>query len=401
MNTPDTTCSRCHGPLTDGRCPSCGRAPRFRLVHREIWLLVCLCGIAVVGFLLTRQAAASTRQMRLEDAGTWFASGAQALKAGDAEHAIEALRRASAIDRDNRGYRLALASALSAGQHVDETREVLLRLREGEPEDPEVNVQLAHLEAHAEHVPAAIRYYQSALYGRWNPDAFDDRRRLRIEMIRYLLAQHDQRRALSELLILSANLPDDAGWQTTAGALFMEAGDARRALDHYARVLAIDPKNPVALAGAGGAALTLGDYAVAQSYLRAAPADVDHVADSLRMATLVLTNDPLAPRLPLVQRRDRMHADLAHAVARLDRCTTPTTTPPAGASNGLEALRTVASGLEPALALDQLRESPDAIEAGVNLIYRIEQATATGCGQPDELDQALLRIGRQHNTDQP
>jgi thioredoxin-like negative regulator of GroEL len=210
MNPPETTCSHCHGPLTDGRCQSCEQAPQFRLVHREIRLLVCLCAIAVVGFLLTREAAASTREMRLEDAGTWFASGQQALQAGDAEGAIEALRRASAIDRDNRGYRLALANALSAGQHVDETRQVLRRLREGEPEDPEVNVQLAHREAHAEHVPAAVRYYQSELYGHWNPDAFDDRRRLRIEMIRYLLAHGDQRRALSALLILSANLPDDA-----------------------------------------------------------------------------------------------------------------------------------------------------------------------------------------------
>ncbi len=398
---PAATCPRCGTSRIDGRCPSCDNATPFRLVHREIILLLILSGIAVAGFLLTHAAAVSARELRLRDAAAWFASGRRALADGHAEQAIESLRRASAIDRDNREYRLTLASALSAAHHVDETRQVLVRLREGEPEDPDVNVQLARLEARENHRADAVGYYQSALYGRWNPDAFDARRQLRIEMIRYLLAQGDQRRALSEALVLSGNLPDDSTWQTTAGQLFMEAGDAPRALEHFVRALTHDSRNPAALAGAGRAAFSLGDYEVALRYLRAAPADQPDVAAELRMARLVLNNDPLSPRLPLAQRRKRLLDDLSHARARLETCVTRLSGTSAGAPDRLVSLFTAIDDIEPTLEMEQLREAPEAIDAGVSLVFRIEQQTITQCGSPGELDQALLRIGRRHSSEQP
>lgn len=395
------TCPTCGAPQIGGRCPSCADGGAFRLVHREIVLLLILSAIAVVGFLLTHGAAVSARELRLQDAAAWFAAGHQALADGRTEQAIDALRRASAIDRTNRGYQLTLASALSAGNHVDETRQVLLRLREGEPEDPEVNIQLARLEAREYHVTDAVRYYQNALYGRWNPDAFDARRRLRIEMIRYLLAHGDQGRALSETLVLSGNLPEEPGWQTTVAQLFMEAGDAPRALEHFQRVLTLDPKNPAALAGAGRAAFSLGDYETAVRYLRSAPADDHDVAAELRLARLVLSNDPLAPRLPLTQRRSRLLDDLTHARARLDACLTRLSGTSAGAPDSLTSLATAIDALEPTLDPAQLREAPEAIDAGVSLVLRIEQQTAAPCGSADELDDALLRIGRRHSSEQP
>jgi thioredoxin-like negative regulator of GroEL len=369
-------------------------------VHRENVLLVLLSAIAVAGFLLTRTAAAHTRGMRLRDAAAWFETGQRRMVAGNPDAATEALRHAAAIDRDNTRYLLALANALSAAHHVDETRQVLLRLREREPEDPEINIHLARLEAGEQRVPDAVRYYQSALYGRWNPDAFEARRKLRLEMIHFLLAHGDQRRALSELLILSGNLPDDTDWHLRTAALFAQAGDARRALSQFVRVLVTDAKNPEALAGAGRAALSLGDYWHAQRYLRAAPPNLDGVASALRTADLVLANDPLAPRLPLTQRRARMTAGLSHAIARLDTCLAAHTGD-SRARAGLTALRGEASDLQPSFELTRLRESPESIDIGVSLVSRIEQATASGCGQPDELDRAWLRIGQQHNTEQP
>lgn len=395
------TCPTCRTPLIDGRCPSCDEGGRFRLVHREIVLLLILSGIAVAGFVLTHAAAVSARELRLQDAAAWFTAGHQALAEGHTDQAINALRRATAIDRDNREYELTLAAALSAANHVDETRQVLLRLRESEPEDPEVNIQLARLEARESRVTDAVRYYQNALYGRWNPDAFDARRQLRIEMIRYLLAHGDQARALSETLVLTGNLPEDPRWQTTAGQLFMEAGDAPRALEHFRRVLALDPDNSAALAGAGRAAFSLGDYETAVRYLRSAPAADHDVASELRLARLVLSSDPLAPRLPLIQRRSRLLDDLTHVRARLDACRTRLSATNAGAPDSLASASAALDALEPALDMTQLREAPEAIDAGLSLIARIEHQTAKPCGTPDELDDALIRIGRRHNSEQP
>ena len=72
--------------------------------------------------------------------------GEHHLAGGQTEPAIRALRRATAINRDNRTYRLALAAALAADRQDDAARQVLLGVRELTPEDPDVNVQLARLE---------------------------------------------------------------------------------------------------------------------------------------------------------------------------------------------------------------------------------------------------------------
>ena len=49
----------------------------------------------------------------------WYDAGEHHLAAGQTESAIRALRRATAINRDNRTYRLALAAALAADRQDD------------------------------------------------------------------------------------------------------------------------------------------------------------------------------------------------------------------------------------------------------------------------------------------
>ena len=207
------------------------------------------------------------------------------LAGGQTEPAIRALRRATAINRDNRPYRLALAGGLAADRQDDAARQVLLRVRESSPEDPEVNVRLARLEARHDDVTGTVRYYQNAVYGSWGGDQGDARRQVRIEMIRHLLAHQQRGRALSELLVLSGNLPDDVQSQTEAGQLFLEAGDPRRGLDRFRQALRIDPKNAAALAGAGEAAFDVGDYASAQRYLRAVEPASSHTLSCARSLT--------------------------------------------------------------------------------------------------------------------
>jgi len=389
------SCPRCGGPLVDTHCQECERKSESTFVHREIVVLVVLSTLVAVGFVLTRAAAGANRAHRLRDAAAWYDAGERYLAGGQTEPAIRALRRATAIDRDSRTYRLALAGGLAADRQDDAARQVLLGVRESTPEDPELNLRLARLEARDENVTGAVRYYQSAVYGSWSADRGDARRQVRIELIRYLLAHEQRGRALSELLVLSGNLPDDVQSQTEAGQLFLEAGDARRALDRFRQALRGDPKSMAALAGAGEAAFEVGDYTSAQRYLRAVEPASRHVVDLLEIADLILTRDPLRPRLSLRQRQGRITVGFRRALEVLDECAAKQP-----ASRGaFESLRAEASALEPDLTLGRVRRTPESIDAGLNLIYRIEQRAGDACGQGSPFDRALLLIGARHDAD--
>jgi tetratricopeptide (TPR) repeat protein len=389
------SCARCGGPLVDGQCQACDRKTESTFVHREIVVLVVLCVLVVVGFVLTRAAARANRALRLRDAVAWYDAGEHHLAAGQTESAIKALRRATAINRDNRVYRLALAAALAADRQDDAARQVLLGVRELTPEDPAVNIQLARLEARHDELTGTVRYYQNAVYGSWSGDQLDARRAVRIELIRYLLAHEQRGRALSELLVLSGNLPDDVKSQTEAGQLFLDAGEPRRGLDRFRQALRTDPKNAAALAGAGEAAFEAGDYTNAQRYLRAVDSPAARVSELRSVTDLVLTRDPLRPGLSLRQRQDLVMAGFRRALEALDDCAIKK---PA-ANNAFDSLRAEAGALEPALTPERLRRTPESIDSALNLIYRIEQQTLDTCGQGSAFDRALLLIARRHEAD--
>ena len=69
------------------------------------------------------------------------------------------------------------------------------------------------------------------------------------------------------------------------------------------------------------------------------------------------------------------------------------------ATNAFDSLRAEAGALEPELALERLRRTPESTETALHLIYRIEQQTADRCGQGSAFDRALLLIGRRHEAD--
>ena len=389
------SCARCGGPVLDGYCQACDPSADSTFVHREIVVLVLLCAMVVAGFVLTRAAARTNRALRLRDAAAWYEAGEHRLAGGQTESAITALRRATAINRDNRTYRLALAGALAESRQDDAARHVLLGIRESTPEDPAVNVQLARLEARHDDLTGTVRYYQNAVYGSWNADQVDARRQVRIELIRYLLAHEQRGRALSELLVLAGNLPDDVQSQTEAGQLFLDAGEPGRALDRFRQALRIDSTHAPALAGAGEAAFAAGDYTSAQRYLGAVDPPSARVLELRVITDLVMTRDPLRPGLPLRQRQERVMAGFRRALDALDDCAMRR---PA-ASQALESLRAEADALKSELTLEKLRRTPESIDTALNLIYRVEQQTMNSCGQGTPFDRALLLIGRRHEAD--
>jgi tetratricopeptide (TPR) repeat protein len=218
---------------------------------------------------------------------------------------------------------------------------------------------------------------------------------VRFELIEFLLQHKQEGRALSELLAIADDLPDEPAVHVRVGQLSARAGDSRQALNQYEQALRLAPADRDALAGAGTTAFTLGDYVQARNYLRRAPGDLDDVARTREIADLVLSSDPLASRIGSAERRRRLAASLDYADERLRSCEQVGT---AAGPDSRAALQEEIAGLreqlKPSAVIDQ-----DSIEAGVDLLGRIEQSLAKACPPLTAHDQALALIARSHATD--
>ncbi|MBI4463844.1 MAG: hypothetical protein HY647_03975 [Acidobacteria bacterium] len=401
QNTQDAPrCSVCGSPLKAGSCPRCGDTGGFQWIRRETLLLVLVAVASVPLYLFTREVAIRNRERKALAATYWHQRGQQQLVSGDTEGAIVSFHRSTVNDRENFQYGLELAKALAAGGYPEEARLALLRLRDSAPEDSEINLQLARLVASRGNVREAVRYYRNALYGVWPTEtAAPERREVRKELIEFLLERQERTIALSELLLLSSELPLDSGPHIEVAWLFLRADDSQQALAHFLKALELDPKNETALAGAGESSFYLRDYRNARRYLRAALAQqpsLENASQLLEITDLILSRDPLASRLSLPERHRRLDANFTHALQRLESCMERQTESTEAHVSDLQTLHQEARELQPKLQLRSLRRDPGLINEGVDLAYRILQATHRSCGERSNLDQALVRIGERY-----
>ncbi|HEX3437865.1 MAG TPA: tetratricopeptide repeat protein [Pseudacidobacterium sp.] len=368
-------------------------------LNKEIFLLVALALTTSGVFVFTRTMAAREQQMEVRIARIWYEQGRGYMASGNIEKAIEAFRRSTAGTRYNRNYALALADALAVGNHNAEAQQLLLRLREADPENAEVNIYLARLASRQGEISDAVRYYQNALYGRWTDSRIDVRRRqLRIELIHFLLAHQERNLASSELLILETELPDLAPSWIEAAKLYIEAGNIQHALKDYSEASLLDSHNVEALTGAGETSFQLGDYRKAKQYLKAS-LDLDPQSEKARqllsITEMVLADDPLTPHLTAEERQRRLIPDFARTLQRLENCLNQNLN--SKNSAGLQSLKAEALAMEPTLNRPEHLPDSDKVGAGMGLIFRMQKAASDSCGEPSAPDQALILIGLQHN----
>lgn len=390
MTDAPTICPRCGYKVPAGEeCPNCASKNVLKLVHREFLLLLLLALIAIGAYFGTLAFASTIHETKVRLALSWYREGQQLLQASHADQAVAAFRKAAVNDRGNRVYTLALANALEKDGRDREALQLLLQLRDRAPEDPEINVELGRIAIRQNNIQDAIRYYHNALYGIWTGDEVDLRRtQVRRELIEFLLAQHATDQALAEIMALSAHLGNDAASHEELGALFLRAGDPARALAEFQSVLHDQPHNQAALQGAGQAAFETGDHVRARQFLSAVTQPDPNTKNMLEVATLVVENDPLAPRLAASEREHRLLADFDRVVRRVQDCQAKTSGAP------LTPVEQKLVALRPSLTAARLKSDPNLPFAALELVYEAEETMARVCGQPQAADLALLLIAQ-------
>jgi len=360
-------------------------------------------GFAAVRHLVSRYTAnQQARGRKLYDLGL---ANAQSARYDDA---IAAFRAALTCDPTNSQYQLSLARALrdsNVPRRLDEAESYLIALWQRTPQDAAVNLALARVSAHRGSIEDATRYYHNAMYGVWNSDPDANRNRSRIELIQFLLKKNARAQADSELIALATALPPDPAAHLEAAQLFAQAQDHSGALTQFEEALRLDPKNSIALAGAGETAYRSGNYATAQHYLRAgvdANPDDANSRQLLASADLILRSNPFHSHISDAERNRRITSAFAQAEKRLTECAetagvdlkvaAPAPTTP------LASLQSRWIAAKPDLRRLRSPAETDLPDAIMDVVFQIERQTAATCGPPQGVDLALLLISQKREA---
>jgi tetratricopeptide (TPR) repeat protein len=276
----------------------------------------------MAGMFALDRFLASVQQAELRDeARDLYRQGEQLLKEGHAAEAVEDLRRALILARDNRIYQLALARALLAGGDLVDAEAEVQAVLDRDSNDGPANLVMARVQARAGHVAEAEAYYHRAIYGVWPASA--NVQNVRMELADLLSARGQRHQLLSELLLLQDHASADPQTQEKLAALFLKAGSPARAADVYRQVIREHRDDLAAHMGLGEAELATGNFRAAQmsflDVLRRKPGD-NAAASRLRFATALSTLDPTSRRLPPREKFDRSVRLLTLSAADLSSC---------------------------------------------------------------------------------
>jgi tetratricopeptide (TPR) repeat protein len=361
-------------------------------------MLIVLALAMLALFILTTLVVTAFAKLETSLGNEWYQRGVNDLRGGNAEQAVIDLRSALSYSREE-SYRLELARALVAAGRTPEAREYLLSLWERQPGSAELNLELARVSAISQAVPAAIGYYDAAIYGAWDAAPELNRRNTRLELARFLVERKDKRRALAVLYTVASDLPPDPQIRTDVGTLLLQAGDARNARQVFEAALATTRNYVPALEGAGEAALATNDFPAAEhylaEYLRESPDDQKAVS-LLATARTALALDPLQQHINAAERRKRAIKLFNDAQQRVAQCvaTLGGAFPPAD----LQTASTNLAAQAQKATESALRSDPDLVDDVFSASVNAVVASSKDCGPRHPMDDAINALAQLHGV---
>jgi tetratricopeptide (TPR) repeat protein len=280
-------------------------------------LVVVIAGLSALDRFLAASESAEVRGA----AERSYRAGAQLLEKGNAAQALEPLRNAHAMERDDPNYETKLATALVIAGRTGEASPLIDDLLQRKPDDAEANLIAARMMLKEGRASEAGSYYHRAIYGEWLADARMRRMSTRLELIRLMVAQPNHPDLMPELISLEAEADGDVATEKILGQLFLLAGAPARSANVYRALLARDPEDASAYEGLGEAELEQGDYRAARAaFLQASYHHPDQsVAPRLELLTEVTTLDPTPRKLESMEKYTRSMRILDMARADLQR----------------------------------------------------------------------------------
>jgi tetratricopeptide (TPR) repeat protein len=361
--------------------------------------------LLVLLFIATGIVVGRYHRLERRLAEDWYSRGDQALGAGRGTVALVAFRNALAYSRDNSLYQLRLAQALAATGRIEEARVYLASLRDRDPGNGPVSLELARLAAAQHDVAEAVQYYHNAVYCEWEGDPVVQRRAVRLELVNFLLRSDQTAAARAELLAVAGNLPPDAPLQIQVGRLLVDAGGAGDALNLFRLAISENPRSAAALAGAGECYFRTGQYSLAEPYLNHAlrlDPKLTQVATLRDTTRAILEVDPFARWLGEEQRAQRASRDFEQALTRLEDCAAQHGVDLKGVGGDpLQALYAQATALSATPHRRTLSQDSESITQTMDLVFAIEKTASQACGEPHGLDLALLLIAREQEGARP
>jgi tetratricopeptide (TPR) repeat protein len=357
--------------------------------------LIAMVVVAIAGLTALDLFLEKTQQAELRSSAEHFyVDGSRLLKQGKAEQAVELLRRAHALVRQNGTYELELINSLIAAGKIDETEPLMNDVLQREPNDGRANLIAARLSVKNGRTADAEAYYHRAIYGEWphssgNADdsgqAARHRISARMELIDFLVEKGKKQELLAELLPLQEAAGNDPVIEKELGRLFLVASSPSRAADVYHALIQQDPNDAEAYAGLGEAELQQGRYREAKAaFITAAVHKLNDASlrERMELANTMTALDPTPRQLPSVEKYHRGLRILELSRTSLEKCV-------AASNKGDESLKAAQDTLSrnaPSHVTNELAEETLA------LAEKMWQARIKMCGASTSEEEEPLRL---------
>ena len=373
------------------------------IVSRYVQRPALLLSLVLLGLLFVITATLARTYHAREEGLTaeWFQKGNADMANGKPALAFEDFRNSLSYGPDNPDVQLRLAEALLADGRFTEARSYLVNLWDRAPGSGEVNLDLAHVSMQTGDVDQTIHYFRGAILGSWAKEPVAQRRKVRLELCEYLLANRLINDAQAEIAGLAADTPSADGILLEEnGRLFLRAGESAKALVEFESALQINPRQSQWLADAGQAAFEDGDYLKAEAYFsksdRENPSPEDRA--SLELVRNILGNDPYLAGLNEDEQARRTVRDFELGLERLRNCSGNSPADPAAGQppSYLQLLNKDAQDLRKRATFRSLNKNPIMQNETMQFVFRIEDTASRICGPATGLDLALTLIEKRH-----